>query len=79
MITKTTPKELAQFVSNWCDNQMTPEQQKQELLYCQEEDGRFTAVDNSTGDCWTEEFETEAEAIHWLDNPDEDATEKEES
>lgn len=27
----------------------------------------FTAIDNSTGDAWTEEFERKEEAIKWLE------------
>lgn len=36
------------------------------LIYSESDDGCFVAVDNSTGDCWTEDFRTEDEAINWL-------------
>jgi len=31
-----------------------------------ESDGTFTAIDNSTGDCWTEDFKTRFEAVKYL-------------
>ena len=30
--------------------------------------GKYVAIDNTTGDAWTEEFLTEEEAINWLIN-----------
>jgi len=33
-----------------------------------EEDGRYTAVDNTTGDAWTETFRTAYECGKWLDS-----------
>lgn len=36
------------------------------LFVIEEENGTFTAIDNTTGDAWTEEFKTEEEAINWL-------------
>lgn len=30
------------------------------------EDGKWVAVDNSTGDAWTEEFTRKRQAIRWL-------------
>lgn len=36
------------------------------LIYSESDDDCFTAVDNSTGDCWAEDFKTEDEAINWL-------------
>ena len=30
----------------------------------------YTAVDNSTGDAWTEDFKTRQEAIDWLKGKD---------
>lgn len=34
--------------------------------YAEENDGTWVAVDNSTGEAWTEEFSTEENAIKWL-------------
>lgn len=31
------------------------------------EDGTWVAFDNTTGDCWVEEFKTEAKARRWCD------------
>lgn len=33
----------------------------------------WLAFDNTTGDCWMEEFETEEEAIRWIKREGEDA------
>ena len=40
------------------------------------EGDKFVAIDNTTGDAWTEEFDTEEEAIKWL-NFEEDSKEDE--
>jgi hypothetical protein len=32
----------------------------------------YIGIDNSTGEAWVEEFETEEECIHWLDGGGED-------
>ncbi len=38
------------------------------FLISDEEDGEtiWTAIDNSTGDAWTEEFDTRNRAVRWL-------------
>ncbi|MDO5686448.1 MAG: hypothetical protein Q4G42_03535 [Neisseria sp.] len=36
------------------------------FLFCV--DGIFIAIDNTTGQAWTEEFNTRAQAINWLTN-----------
>lgn len=36
--------------------------------YAEEKDGTWVAVDNSTGDAWTEEFSSEENAIKWLED-----------
>lgn len=67
-IYKVTKEELNQYIEDW--HHKDTNKYKYELLYC-EDDGRFIAVDNCSGDCWTEDFETEAQAVFWL-NSDED-------
>ena len=32
-----------------------------------EENGKFVGIDNSTGDAWTEDFDTKQECIDWLE------------
>ena len=36
------------------------------LFLIDEEDGMFTAIDNTTGDCWTENFPSRALAVAYL-------------
>lgn len=36
--------------------------------YGEAHDQYFVAFDNTTGDCWVEEFSTEERAIHWIKN-----------
>lgn len=36
------------------------------LFYIEEDNGMFTGMDNTTGDAFVEEFETEEECISWL-------------
>jgi len=31
-----------------------------------ESDGTYAAIDNTTGNCWTETFKTRFEAVKWL-------------
>ena len=35
-------------------------------LFLAKENGKWVAVDNSTGDVWTEEFPQKRQAIRWL-------------
>ena len=35
-------------------------------LFLTKEGGKWVAVDNSTGDVWTEEFSRKRQAIRWL-------------
>ncbi len=36
--------------------------------YGEANDQYFVAFDNTTGDCWVEEFATEKRAIYWIKN-----------
>lgn len=64
-IFKVSPRELEEYVENWTEKK--GHKYDYDLLYCENEDGSFTAVDDSDGQCWTEDFETEAQAVFWLD------------
>ncbi|MDE7244626.1 MAG: hypothetical protein K2O18_11735 [Oscillospiraceae bacterium] len=35
-------------------------------LFLTKEGGKWVAVDNSTGDAWTEEFSRKRQAVRWL-------------
>ena len=35
-------------------------------FYCQNSFESWTAVDNTTGEAWAEDFKTEGECINWL-------------
>lgn len=36
--------------------------------YYKDDDGVYVAFDNSTNDCWIEEFNTRKEALKWLND-----------
>ncbi len=62
-IYKVSHEELNEYIENWTNK----EEQKfdYDLLYC-EDNGSYIAVDNYEGECYVEEFETEAQAVFWL-------------
>lgn len=66
-IKEVTGKELREFIRSWCDN--APGARKNKCrIFCKEMSGKYTAVDNRSGYCWIECFETRQEAINWLNN-----------
>lgn len=64
-IYKVSPEELNEYVDRWTDKKEL--NLDYSLLYCQKENFCYVAVDNSSGECYVEEFETEAQAVYWLD------------
>ena len=56
-----TPEEALEIVKIWQDH---PERNND--LYIAEAETTFVAIDNTSGDCFTEEFKTLTEAIKWL-------------
>lgn len=64
-IFKVSPEQLQEYVENWTDKK--GHKYDYDLLYCENSDGSYTAVDDSDGQCWTEDFDTEAQAVFWLD------------
>lgn len=56
-------KLLGKYVECWTDKKELPT--KEELLYSKE-GNKFVAVDNTSGDCWVEEFDNEKDAQNWL-------------
>ena len=64
-IYKISSKELGDYVNKWTNKEKL--NYDYDLLYCKEENGQFIAVDNRNGNCFVEEFDTEAQAVFWLD------------
>lgn len=56
-------KVVKEYIDNWSNNK--EQSFNGDKLYCKE-NNKFVAIDNSTGDCWVEEFKTEKEAQDWL-------------
>ena len=44
------------------------------LFWLEEDDGKYVAIDNSTGDAWTEEFTTLEDCLSYLLRNDEEET-----
>lgn len=66
-ITEVTPGDMSDFVERWC-NKEAAVRKLECRLYCRNSDGTYTALDNRTGDCWTEGFKTRDRAIAWLED-----------
>lgn len=64
-IYKVSPEELKEYIDRWTEKKEL--NLDYSLLYCQEGNFCYVAVDNSSGECFVEEFEKEAQAIYWLD------------
>lgn len=64
-IVEISSQELENYIKKWNENKDIKFEQNK--IYC-EDNGTFIAVDNTTQNCWTEEFKTEKEAINWLAN-----------
>lgn len=56
-------KVVKEYIENWNNNK--EQSFNGDKLYCKE-NNKFVAIDNSTGNCWVEEFESEREAQDWL-------------
>lgn len=56
-------KVLKEYIDNYSDNK--EQSFDGDKLYCKG-NNKFVAIDNSTGDCWVEEFESEKETQDWL-------------
>jgi hypothetical protein len=52
---------------DWAAPNRTPRQPKDHYgLFLTKEGGRWVACDNTTGECWVEDFKTGREAVKWL-------------
>ena len=54
---------LSKYLNNWGDKKELP---IDESLIFTKEGNTYIGVDNSTGDCWTEDFDNEKDVIKWL-------------
>ncbi len=54
---------LNKYIDCWSKHEELPI--KDDLLYCKT-DNKIIALDNSSGDCWVEEFDNEIDAKKWL-------------
>lgn len=63
-IYKVSKVELNKYINDWSNKQLS--ENCYDLLYC-EDKNKYIAIDNVSGDCYVEEFETEAQAVFWLD------------
>ncbi len=62
-ISKVSQEVVKNYIDNWCEHrEQTFSNNK---LYCEEND-IFVAIDNTSGDCFVEEFNTEKEVFNWL-------------
>jgi hypothetical protein len=64
-IKELSSQELTDLVTDWSNNKDVPRGK----FYSNDGDS-YGAVDNSTGDCWTETFKTKEGAIEWLNGKD---------
>lgn len=56
-------KIVSEYIDNWTNKKT--QSFKGNKLYCQEND-LYVAIDNSSGNCWVEQFKTEKETQNWL-------------
>ena len=63
-VLKVNPTIFNVYEDAWLNNEKQPFENN--LLYYQKDDGLFVALDNSTGNCWVEEFDNETQVIDWL-------------
>ncbi len=62
-ISKVSQELFDEYLDKWTDHEDLPF--SNDKLYCETKKG-YAAIDNSSGNCWTENFETEKETFDWL-------------
>lgn len=62
--TKVPQDILDKYIDNYLDNKELPVNESK--IYSNKIGGGYLAVDNSTGECYVEEFDTEKEVYKWL-------------
>lgn len=59
------PNEIVdEYIDNWMDKKELPT--KENRFYCEMVAGGYLGVDNSSGECYVEEFDTEEQVHKWL-------------
>lgn len=66
-------KKAQELLIAWEAGQEIPK----EKWICMETTGRYVGIDNESGDCWVEDFETEKECLEWLNGTESFETELE--
>lgn len=61
-IEEWTPEEVSDFIDIWAEDR---KKAKKTRVLCRDKNA-WVAVDNSTGDCWVENFVSKKDAIDWL-------------
>lgn len=68
MIEYATLLKAAQLIDSWCDGNKIPLNK-----WITKDGDKYIGIDNETGDCWVEEFNSPLECIKWLtDYPDDE-------
>lgn len=63
-IHKVNHKTLNYYVNQWTKNSLEDDRR---LLYAyDDESGIYIGVDNTTDNCWVEEFDSEEACLNWL-------------
>lgn len=63
-IHKVSQKTLNYYVNQWVDNKLEDDRR---LLYAyDDESGLYIGVDNTTNNCWVEQFDSEEACLNWL-------------
>jgi len=70
------PREIVdKYIDNWMDKKKLPT--KENRFYCNMVAGGYLGVDNSSGECYVEEFDTEEQVQKWLSGIEKDEILKE--
>lgn len=64
--TEISDERAAQIIGCYSRRQETQDKSDYGLYYMKEPNGTIVAIDNSTGHCWIEEFNSLPEARRWL-------------
>lgn len=73
-ICKVSNEVVDLYIDNWLEHKKLPTTNNK--IYCKMNIGGYLAVDNSSGECYVEEFYHEMDALDWLSNKMEKCTEK---
>lgn len=63
-ISKINQNLISKYIDEWVNKEELSI--NDDLVYCEENDELFVAIDNSTGECYTEEFKDEKDVFKWF-------------